>query len=89
MARPGIVYYQTCREILEKKYHFSQSLRWVNSGLIGIQRADIGLIERAIELIDELYLPSGKVFYVEQFALAVSADLKGLTVEAQEAIFFH
>lgn len=64
------------------------SLKLVNSGVIGLTRDSAPLLDKTIELIDRLYLPSGRTFTIEQVALGVAAHER-YQLRAQGRVFKH
>ncbi|MFD1260562.1 glycosyltransferase family protein [Entomomonas asaccharolytica] len=64
------------------------SLKILNSGVLGVFAEDSSLIEKAIELIDELWLEDPQCRVLEQFCLAMSFD-KQRTLVAHNIIYHY
>ncbi|CAM3672218.1 hypothetical protein [Ectopseudomonas alcaliphila] len=58
---------------LERKGLLDTSLRQTNSGVIGLHTDDAGLLDRSIELMDELQCTAHQVYTFEEICLAVAA----------------
>ena len=79
--------YQALNPYLQS-YPVDDQMPFVNSGVIGITIGNGQLIDDAIDLIDQVYLPSGKLRTLEQIAIGVVAYQR-CRFREQEGIFKH
>jgi len=82
-------YQQRCGEYLLQHYKTTPQCHYVNSGLIGLTQGNRQVLETAISLIDEIYVMSGKLFHVEQAALAFALHYQQLQPAAHKRMVQH
>lgn len=59
--------------LLRGKYGVGDDMRLINSGVLGLSHDAVRLMDRAIELIDELHPMAPDIHIIEQFAVGVAA----------------
>ena len=83
-------FHESCGDLLEKKYGVTEALRHVNSGLIGISGENgTRIIKKMIEVIDDMYVMSGRTFNVEQFAFGVACQNLNIPITKHDATIQH
>ena len=82
-------YYNTCYDFLSSTYGIDKNLRHINSGLIGLTPSHKPVIQDTIKIIDQIYTPSGRLFHVEQFSLAVALTAHNLRPIRHPNILHH
>lgn len=66
------LYVATAR-LLRERYGVGDDMYLINSGVLGLNRDALRLMDRAIELIDELYPMAPDIHIIEQFAVGIAA----------------
>lgn len=65
--------YQATANVLNKKYGVGNDMLLINSGVLGLNYDAVRLMDRTLELIDELYPLAPGIHIIEQFAVGVAA----------------
>lgn len=71
---------------LRERYGVGDDMRLINSGVLGLNRDAVRLIDRTIELIDELHPMAPDIHIVEQFAVGVAAYGLSRPAEAHDLV---
>ena len=79
--RPDALLYRTLSAGLQARGLGGKEMPLLNSGVIGLCGADRSVLERSIELMDELFPHAQGAYTLEEFVLAVAADQAGLSLE--------
>ena len=66
-----------------------ETLQQTNSGVMGIHHDDAGLLDESLRLMDELYLPSGQHYTMEEFALALAGQRRQLQLNECPDLLHH
>jgi hypothetical protein len=86
---PPIEYYDSCYNFLSSTYGIGNSLRHINSGIIGLTNSNKPVIQNTVKIINQIYNVSGRLFHVEQFALAVASAANNLHTVSHNNIIHH
>jgi hypothetical protein len=65
--------YAATASLLREKYSVGDDMCLINSGVLGLNHDAVRLMNRAIELIDELHPMAPEIHIIEQFAVGVAA----------------
>lgn len=65
--------YQITASVLNEKYGVGNDMYLINSGVLGLNYDAVRLMDRTLELIDELYPLAPGIHIIEQFAVGVAA----------------
>lgn len=65
--------YQTLAGVLRQRNLADDQMPLLNSGVIGLDRADAGILEQSIALMDEFYPLAQGAYTLEEFCLSVAA----------------
>lgn len=74
--------------LLDKYAQYDVSTLLINSGVLGFTKANIGIIEEAIHLLDELWPVDNDCRVLEQFCLAISINKQKAIIE-QKFIYHY
>jgi hypothetical protein len=80
--------YKALASTLEARGLADDEMLLLNSGVIGLVRQDAGLLDRSIELMDDLYLAANKAYNLEEFCLATAA-YKNMVVDQCPDLIHH
>lgn len=70
--------YRTLARHLQARGLAGDDMHLLNSGVIGLNQADAGVLDRSLELMDELFPLAEGAYTLEEFVLAVARDERGL-----------
>lgn len=79
-ARRDAKLYRTLAARLQKQGLAGDDMVLLNSGVIGVDRADAAVLDRSLELMDELFTHAEGARTLEEFVLAVASDQHNLTL---------
>lgn len=65
--------YAATASLLREEYGVGDDMRLINSGVLGLNHDAVRLMDRAIDLIDELHPLAPDIHIIEQFAVGVAA----------------
>lgn len=72
--------YRTLAAHLQARGLAADDMRLLNSGVIGLDRADAAVLDRSLELMDELFPLAEGAYTLEEFVLAVARDERGIAL---------
>jgi len=72
-ANKKMTLYTALAALLKERGLADDQMMTLNSGVIGLNRQDINLVERSIELMDELFPLAQGAYTLEEFCLSVAA----------------
>ena len=81
--------YQLLASTLQSKDLADDGMQLTNSGVIGLTQADRGVLQQAIQLMDEYYVQSEQAYTLEEFTLAVSARSARLNLADCTDVIHH
>lgn len=70
--------YRTLARHLQARGLAGDDMALLNSGVIGLNRADAGVLDRSLDLMDALFPLAEGAYTLEEFVLAVARDERGL-----------
>ncbi len=82
-------FYDNCYNFLSSTYGIDNNLRPINSGIIGLTNSNKHVIQDTVKIIDQIYNMSGRLFHVEQFALAVATTANNLQAISHNNLVHH
>lgn len=86
---PGGKLYRTLHRPLEARQLAADDMPLVNSGVIGLAGTEHALLERSVELMDELFHDAERANTLEEFVLAVAAYERDFELEECSALIHH
>jgi hypothetical protein len=81
--------YRAINSHLRSKYRIDDGMPVLNSGLIGLTRQGMGLIDSTLDAIDDLYVRSGRYYAMEQLALSVAIDVSEYRYVEHDQVIHH